>query len=225
MDIRFNELVKNNGGQRFIITYNNGTKEVARLFYTDFWSCICKIPKGSRSKGYAFYTGDVKDIVLAPVKSEVEVCRDNLKKIVKYLSASGFWAPMLKGSQHLLTFSDEELLEARKYDKYRALMSQFEETGMGWWGFDCFLNLFDTKIKTMRWDKWDKEYYKGQIKLAIAEKRNYRGMWRNGYDNSFEITFNDNYPRAWYSEEYKDCGNGHYYFLLDDCHVLFGEND
>ena len=46
---------------------------------------------------------------------------------------------------------------------------------------------------------------------------------RSSYDVSF--SYDPKLQHAWYSEEYKNCGNGHYYLALDETHALFYEDD
>lgn len=50
--------------------------------------------------------------------------------------------------------------------------------------------------------------------------------WYGSYDYSisFEKT-NSGELLGWYSAEYKGCGNGHYYLLLDATHALYYEDD
>lgn len=50
--------------------------------------------------------------------------------------------------------------------------------------------------------------------------------WYGGYDYHIEVRKNeDGSLYAWYSAEYKGCGNGHYYILLDAEHALYLEDD
>lgn len=218
------DLVKANSGKAFIVTYTTGKREQKRLFICTH-NYVCEFGRRSRTKGYVLYLGDIVKVELKPEKSEIDICRDNLTKVVKYLSASGMWSPMLKGAEYLLSLTDEELLSMKDYDNYRRKMEPLREQGVWWWGSECFHNLFYIKIRTMRSNKWLKDYHIKQIKSALAEKRNYQDRWRDGYDNSFEIRHDKECVRGWYSEEYKDCGNGHYYFLLDETHIIFAEND
>lgn len=79
------------------------------------------------------------------------------------------------------------------------------------------------KLKSMFFGALNK-HYKEQIALALNEKRTYStGRVRCNYDVSFE--YNAERRMAWYSEEYKDCGNGHYYIALDGGTALFCEDD
>jgi hypothetical protein len=65
-----------------------------------------------------------------------------------------------------------------------------------------------------------------RIKEAIKEKRDFNEFWRGRYDYSASgKTSEDSGYRMWFSAEYKNCGNGHYYLLLDDNHAIFAEDD
>lgn len=75
----------------------------------------------------------------------------------------------------------------------------------------------------MYFGKFDNETEKQTIKEKIQNNENYSTWHRTNYDTSFE--YNAEKKMAWYSEEYKNCGNGHYYFALDNSTALFCEND
>ena len=218
------DIVKANFRKTFIVTYADGRKELKRLFVCSN-NYVCEFGKRSRTRGYVLYLEGIVKVEVKPEKSEIDMCRDNLKKVVKYLSASGLWSPMIKGAEYLLSLTDEELLSMKDHNNYYKRMEPLREQGIWWWGSECFINLFYTKIRTMRSPKYLKGYHTEQIKSALAEKRNCQDRWRDGYDNSFEIRHDNECVRGWYSEEYKDCGNGHYYFLLDETHIIFAEND
>lgn len=66
--------------------------------------------------------------------------------------------------------------------------------------------------------------YKDLIKDHIQNQSPYT-IYRIpvGYDVSFE--YNAKEQKAWYSEEYRHCGNGHYYIALDHSCALFIETD
>ena len=89
---------------------------------------------------------------------------------------------------------------------------------------DNLLNM-ERPWKTPRWDYWQATE-KIHVQEAIAKKKEYTTKWRNGYDNSIEISPSKSEGLCgWYSEEFRNAGNGHYYYLLDDKHALFGEDD
>ena len=84
------------------------------------------------------------------------------------------------------------------------------------------------KIKTMifhrsRWDNAKTEHIRQNIAKALKNKTSYQCRGSNGYDVSFEYDAEKN--KAWYSEEYVGCGNGHYYLALDSTHAIYYEKD
>jgi len=84
------------------------------------------------------------------------------------------------------------------------------------------------KVKKMRfYNKWQNDKELTDIANALENKTPIRistdGRWTGGYDVSYNYQPEDN--KAWYSEEYRGCGNGHYYLGLDATHALFYEDD
>lgn len=58
-------------------------------------------------------------------------------------------------------------------------------------------------------------------KLALREGVN--RIWRfdyNGYDGSVELNFDTGEMRAWFSKEFRGCGNGYYYILVNDDYFI-----
>ena len=64
-----------------------------------------------------------------------------------------------------------------------------------------------------------------EVAECIKNGTNFSRRWENGYDNSVEIANRDGEKLAWYSEEYRGCGNGHYYLMFDATHAIFYEDD
>ena len=222
--MEFIELVKTancKGLYRFVVYYNN-KREVKRLFIGSSSGMICELKKGSRSKGYVLDVSNVINIEVITPKNEIDIFRKNVSKIIKYLSNSGLWQQKLKDCQYLTTLSDAEIIALKKnfYDESK-------KHNITLWGSDCFYSFFEERgIKSINFeDKFHKEYEVKNIRRAITDKVNYHTSWRKNYDNSISIENSDNNLRGWYSEEYKNCGNGHYYYLLDETHALYGEKD
>ena len=65
--------------------------------------------------------------------------------------------------------------------------------------------------------------YKKKIKEAIKEHSSLSLQVRVSYDVSFQYDSEKN--AAYYREEYRNCGNGHYYVALNENVALFVEND
>ena len=80
----------------------------------------------------------------------------------------------------------------------------------------------DVKLKTMYFGR-DNRFIKEQIRSALKNKNAYSTHERTNYDIRFQYDPETN--RAWYSEEYLGCGNGHYYIALSENAALFCEND
>lgn len=219
-------LVNENNGKKFLITYLNGNKCVKRLFVS-VQNNVCEFIPRSRTKGTILYIDNISMIKVQETDNNaIDCCRNNLKNVIKYLTASGLWEPMLSGANFFLTLDDETLLSMRTWDGYYKVMNDAtQKQGIQWFGMDCFANLFTRKIKTANFHNYDRVLQKERLSQAIANKTGIRHNWRKGYDNSLEVRLDDDYLKGWYSEEYKGCGNGHYYFLLDNCHVLYAEDD
>ena len=79
------------------------------------------------------------------------------------------------------------------------------------------------KIKKMYFGKNYSEHYLGMIAEAMQKKEAYSTSAQASYDVKFEYKPEKN--MAWYSEEYRGCGNGHYYVAISATHALFQEDD
>lgn len=210
---------------KFIVTYKNGTKENKRLFVSSSDN-VCEFYPRSQTKGSVILTDNILSIKpKCNNSSEISCCRNNLRLVVKYLTASGLWEPMLNGAKLLQTLSDDVLLSMKDWDGYHNKAKELFTDDVKWFGSECFHNLFSKKIKTMNFMSYDREYQRRRLKESIGKKEKLTYRWRKNYDNHYEVNFFEDYARGWYSEEYKGCGNGHYYFMLDESHALFGEDD
>lgn len=219
-------LVSSNNGKTFIITYNDNSKSVKRLFIST-GNNVCEFGYRSRTRGRVIYTDNIVNVVVKESNNtEIRLCRNNLKNVIKYLKSSGLWKPMITGAEYFLSLDDETLLSMRTWEGYYKVMTtELSDSGVIWFGMDCFANLFKKPIKTANFQSYNRNDLKSRIADNLSKKENMNYAWRKKYDNSIEIKFGEDYARGWYSEEYKNCGNGHYYFLLDNCHVLYCEDD
>jgi hypothetical protein len=70
------------------------------------------------------------------------------------------------------------------------------------------------------------EYAQVQLKEAIENKKDWSYTWRHNYDNSVSVKLGeDGKYRGWFSQEFKDTGNGHYWLLISPTQAIFAEND
>lgn len=125
-----------------------------------------------------------------------------VKNVIKKLEASGLW-------ENLKT-DFEKMLEGGYENRHENCGS------IGWDACDCI-------TKSMYFGKFWNPIKKQTIKECMEKKESVRFSTRVNYDVSFEYDAERN--RAWYSEEYRNCGNGHYYLAIDGNTALFYEND
>jgi len=230
------EIVTSEFTKKYRVNLISGGSKVVRLWLHEDGR-ICAIGKGRRHYGHELISWqdhyeDWATLKLVEHKGtdRVSLVRRRAKDAVKYLAQSGFWPDIRKGIEYFL--SDESLIEEfckdMAEDSYEKFYEECREGGKYEWCpchqvFESFYN--KQCWKSIAYDKWNRKHYNADVEKAIADKKNYHRRWTNGYDNTLEITFNDDYPRGWYSEEYRGCGNGHYYLLFDATHAIFYEDD
>lgn len=208
----------------------NGKKHNLRLFTNG--DLIGEYGKGMRHRGYGVSISCVMewesiDIPVKDKKTNGEKLRKTMTTAVKYLRASGLWENLRTSMDYLLSLSDVELdkvydLAVHSYDGYR----KYCEKNNIHLSSDELFGLSRGAIKSINYHSWERDEVRERFAKAIAEKTDYRHRWEKGYDNSIECKLcNDGTMCAWYSEEYRGCGNGHYYLALDERHAMFCEND
>lgn len=64
------------------------------------------------------------------------------------------------------------------------------------------------------------------IKKHMDNKEEFSYGWSSNYDVSVSGKLcDDGVYRAWFSLEFRGCGNGHYYFMVNENQAVFGEDD
>ncbi len=114
----------------------------------------------------------------------------------------------------------------RLYGKFmNEIPFAFRKGNRGVWDVrTCFLyEMSEARTKSMYFGKWRNADIKAAIADALANKRKYSAEARTSYDVRF--SYDPENDSAYYSEEYKDCGNGHYYIAIDGNTALFCEDD
>jgi hypothetical protein len=215
-----------------VITYVDGTTRTARLFKGVLYNpeLICEYKPRSRRRGYPLDLTNV--VTIKPKEKQInkaKKARRFLVKVSSILEKSGLWED-LKHDFRALILLDDDTLERCIYGP----MSEDERTKLAKElklhysnpdiGFDNLAGTIDKGIKTINYNKDCS--YEAEFKKAIENHETLMISWRKGYDNSVSCkTFDDNHHYAWYSEEYKNCGNGHYYLAIDEKHAIFCEDD
>lgn len=210
----------------------NGKTEKKRLFVSSSGD-LCEYVK--RSKRYGYPLNDYQlcsweSITPCKQTDDLTKIKNFMKKVIKYLNQSGLWANIKNDYEIILAQGDDfliDLIQSNWTDKRDKLHKLAVSLGKDNLSFHCD-SIVDTArkgIKNVNYDTYSKLYVVSMVEDGIKKGNfpNYR--WRKGYDNSVEVKTNDNIVCGWYSEEYKDCGNGHYYLLIDARHAFFYEND
>jgi hypothetical protein len=173
---------------------------------------------------------------------------------VARLNTSGLWEDVRKSAEKALAIGYDKVQQARaiesgaytayksagydsvdKYevDKIRAIDERFikqnkRDTGETYEYVDTEILWHMSakpRIKKMRFDKYD-AYNDEKLKTidqAYIERKPCHERGRTSYDVSYE--YKPDAKKAWYSEEYRGCGNGHYYLALDTTHAWYYEKD
>lgn len=213
--------------KKFRITTSNGENKVMRLFvYAS--NSICEYKYKSRKYGHIIPYSDVTSWVnIKPIDNTTDFVKvkNFLTNVVKYLSASGLWEDIKNDYSTILAQGDDYLKYVLSLD-WSEQRKYLEET-IGVYSFhvDSIIHSARKGIISINYDKWDRDIIRERAKQCIDNGEKYTHYWKKGYDNSIEFSVRGGRKCGWYSTEYSGCGNGHYYFALDERHAIFSETD
>lgn len=207
--------------------------------------------KGKKRYGFRYDKETFAKIYTPVIKTDEEKTKKwhrDIRRALSEIERTGFWkgSSMERILKNLLTITLKEKKDifnlynecgdnfALRTEKMLPYMEKYpflfntgqEDEIVPIPDFNYYSELADCKLKSMYFGRGS--YVKEQIKEAMAQKRDTLQVARTSYDVSFELrqpTKDVPYIRAWYSEEYKGCGNGHYYLALSENCAIFCEND
>ena len=216
-----------------IITYKDGSKREARLFYPDGKNVLCELNKYSRQYGHPL---DTKNVISIEPKDMwtyfLAKTRRFVNRVCELLEQSGLFPDFLHDFRIVQSLNDVELrrLLVYDYEEYNDEWAAWtREIGLNHWqcGVDNLFTTVRIGIKSINYKADEKERVSHEFAEAIVNKRSYDYSWRKGYDNtiSCSVERDTGIPCAFYSEEFKGMGNGHYYFAIDATHAIFDQND
>lgn len=234
------DLIKS-GNKKIQVAYSDGTKEVLRLFLSKDGD-ICQYQKGSSKRGYLMSTFDniVSVSNLSPKKSKEKQWVEAWDKVDARLEKSGLWkeireeiklvrevgySKLMEANSIGSKFSSQENADISSFKEHFPLLVKTDEQGKDYvnytilWGYSHL-----PRVKKMRFAKgsFNDQILQG-IQVAMDQHKSHSAHYRLAYDVSIE--YNAEKQKAWYSEEFQNCGNGHYYLALDSTHALFMEDD
>lgn len=217
-------IINQSKTNKFKVKFNDGTVENMRLFLY-CGNTICRYKHKSVRFGYPISVTDWQDIKpINNVDINVKV-KNFMCNVVKYLNESGLWPDIKESYEKILAQGDDYLNHVLSLD-WSEQRKYMKETIGATFHVDSIVRSALKGIVSINYERYDKEYIRNRAKQAIQNNENYRHTWRKNYDNSVEFQMcGDGKKRGWYSEEYKNCGNGHYYLAIDERRAIFCEND
>ena len=210
---------------------------------------------GRRRKNYGWIITEQEFLanytIMKTRATEKSKWEHNVDRVIKTLEKSGLWDNILEVFRNLKKLGWDKRKELSeewnniedrseykdghyhntaeynvwldKVEKEYPFLISVDEHGERYVSSQYFWEMSYAQLKNMYFGKWYNKDRKEEIAKCLAEKKPLRFCERVSYDVSFE--YNAELGKAWYSEEYKGCGNGHYYLALDNNLALFCEND
>ena len=232
------KIITNNYSKQFRAYVIGGGPKVVRLWKTDDGR-IAIMDKGRKKYGHelSLWRDNYNEWTdLKPIEhNEIDYYKRFVKRAndaLKMLNESGLWADIKQSIEHFFTLSEAEqrgLVNDIITDSYELFYHEvYKEDGKyawvhGYQVFEAFVR--KTCWKSIAWHKWERERMSAEVAECIKNSKDFHRRWENGYDNSVEIANRNGEKLAWYSEEYRGCGNGHYYLMFDATHAIFYEDD
>lgn len=222
------QIIENNKNiKEFKVISINGKSAKMRLFIST-QDVVCYFPRGKRTYGYAMDNAQLSCITACEpiIKDEFKIVKRFLQNVVKYLSVSGLWTEIKDDYIKILAQGDEYLSHVLSLDWSEQRKFLAETIGVKSFHVDSIVYSALKGIKTINYDKYERDYQRNKIGELIKSKENCRFYWRNGYDCSVQFTKdNEGNYFGWYAEEYVGYGNGYYYLALDEKRAIFMEKD
>ena len=197
---------------------------------------------------------DVEQQFYILVEDKEHTWKANMRSAISHIQTSGLWPQLIPLYENLsqMTYEEHEFLKKnyilfnqnpqrdeilqemqnlrQKYPfaflEGKSLIAQDASPKKPFVYFSVRLeyiaDLSDCKLKSMYFGAGNKQI-KNQIRSALIQQKEYQTAQQAFYDVRF--IYDPKVQKAWYSEEYKGCANGHYYLALDHSRAVFCEND
>lgn len=240
-------IVRENGAGRYLLTLPDGTKVRKRYFHREGYG-LCEYNRGSSRTGHRVYPfeGSIAAIPDTPVNERWE---RGWTRVAKLLRQSGFWPDVLASIEKALAIGYTRLHQARdarsavprndgrSYEEHERDACAAMDAIVPDLSSDTeilYHLMSPPKLKAMWFGKYGKHILDNLAK-HIREGIPTRVAARAGYDVSASYcpankdennnTVSCPYPRLWYSEEFRGCGNGHYYLGVSPTQAIHWEDD
>lgn len=161
--------------------------------------------KGKRRYGTRYK--DEEFIKLFACEDIAEAWERRVKNVIKKLEASGLWKEVKEGYETLLKLG---------YDKRH----DYRVPYLTWEAADACTKSMYFGYRNANVKERISECFRNMIDCEFRTDARYDGT---NYDVTF--SYNAEKNQAVYAEEYRGCGNGHYYIAIDGSTALFCEDD
>ena len=235
---------------RATLVFDNGIRTWESTRRIHKYSSDAVFVYGKRKRNWGNLLSDlshlIKVIVPEKRKTKEEKWEDSWKTALSYLEQSGLWKEIADEIRAILSigydkFKEVVKINGKKWDlEYEdkegklALTKQIQEIDSRLVHENKYGDLYVTelwkfmcpaKIKTIYFGKHRTNKVREDLRQAIESKQEFYANEQviNYYDS--RVSYSPECNKGWYSEEYRNCGNGHYYLLLDHEHALFYEDD
>lgn len=215
----------NRGLKKVRLTYTDGTREVKRVFISKL-GAVCEYGKHCRRYGHEFAPSQLRRISkVEPVlnksdfQTHAERYADKVRKWRNYILKNlhpNLWSELRRQAESV---TDEMIVSFGRlgfkshYDAWKSA----PDNGLPQIGDYKTITLASCRIPS---------HLPALIASAINYKKEFSHVWRDSYNYSVGATIGENgIYRACFSAEFKDCGNGHYYLLLNNNNAIFSEHD
>lgn len=230
------------GISKFYLIDSNGNKYLKRINETDNGTLL--VMKSKRRGYYLYGESWIKEFIPKIEKPAHIKWEKSIKKAISMLEKSGFWSELKEDLNKALSVGYDNLQKAYKlywenftddyYENMEIRTQKIKEISPLLISVNdenkeypnttiLFHFCNELKIKKMYFGKYSNESKLRAIKDAILNNKDIYVSGRTSYDVSF--SYKANCKKAWYSEEFKDCGNGHYYLALNHTHAFHYEDD
>lgn len=235
------ELYKQ-GNNELIFTFNTGSTKKLRLFESQL-NRLCYYKERSRKYGYPVkeILNQIESVQTVKKSPESDKWVRSWQQVIDRLNKSGLWDDYKQEIILGLSMGYETIQKLNKIcweawehkdsenwevDQVKNIAPQFiitRDNGSQFVAHNIIWAMKEpARIKKMNFGR-DNDQFLSMIKYYFENKLPYRCFSKAAYDVSFEYL--PDKQKAFYSEEFKGMGNGHYYLALDTTHAVFAEDD
>ena len=224
------ELVTSKGTGAIVpamVTFDGGDTEKLRLFIATNGR-LCALNKGSRSKGYSIEYRTVTRFVVDIPKSIPRWEREyrsfmNYRKKVFEDRHENLYPNLYEAYKNADPETVRKALLDAQQDPDQSLayyhaLRQFDGI--------IYENDYKSISIASTMSSYEQSTLLPEIAQAIQNKECNRWKWRGSYDYSVSLQINgDGHYVGFFSQEFKSCGNGHYWLLISPTTAIFAESD